>query len=91
MWPFIVVLGGKKFLQILSQVRWQRWRGQRGPLECSLHVFHDAGRNCDEGMEALQERIMSGRLADAHEEVLEALLQELHKSCTRLHDILENG
>lgn len=87
MWPFIVVLGGKRFLQILSQVGWRR-RGQRRPLECSLHVFHDAGRNCDKGMEALEERIMGGRLADAHEEVLEALLQELHKSCTRLHDIL---
>lgn len=42
-------------------------------------------------MEALEERIMGGGLADAHEEVLEALLQELHKSCTGLHDILKNS
>lgn len=90
MWPFIVVLGSKKLLQILSQVGWRR-RSQRGPLVCLLHVFHDAGRNCDEGVEALEKRIMGRRLADTHEKVLEAILQELHKSRAGLHDILENG
>lgn len=89
MWPFIVVLGGKNLLQILSQVGWRR-RGQRKSLEIALHVFHDAGCNCDEGMEALEKRIMGRRLADTHEKVLKAILQELHESCTGLHDILEN-